>query len=613
MPAASSSHRRLPKFGNTKPAKVEHSSNHDEDSASQSFHVPEEGVMPEVAALNPNLHSGDRKEDNLYESKKKSASLREALRDRFASEDGKAGKYESKNKSNGDIPFSGVAIPEESELTKATRLGDIDCVRRLLEMGHDVDGGPNRHPTTPTPLDIAIASGRDDIAELLVQNGAVRRSTRLTKEYVGGKPTTECPYPIVMLESDFHQTSYDDGPLAGTELKTIAGSHKILAEWKRILVKELEIYPLDVFSAASIAKIELGHVTGGNANGWATTRMIKVLIGKGPETRITVALQLHRSRDPDSVITTMHHEIWHCMQRNAIETINWPCRHVPSVWQAQNPDGWDYIKGDWRSKFENNEQQHFFTRYSRHSAHEDGAEVWYNMLTNESCWRYLISPVDTPKGRKVTILLGNFVRRFKVPAVTKFLEALQKRRQWPEADVKQAAVSALERLEKLEKTYEGMRISIKECDVNRKISPFDIYITDKDTIANVKAKITCYIKNKGRVLSELEKLRLVYAGKELKDMNGFFEHIGHCENPKCPAITHETLPPKNDGKGRCTLCGGEWNWIYDPLRCPPPPSRACKKCGVSMHGGIPDCRRCGQRGAWITCIPVIHCIINIST
>jgi len=294
-------------------------------------------------------------------------------------------------------------------------------------------------------LEIAIAFGHDEIVKILIKYNAGRWSKRFTsasQDFHGGK------FNVLNVKK-----SYSDG----TRVKTVERTGEI---WKKILVKELRIYPIDVLLAAKIKNIELGYATGTNSKGWTISKKK----AKGSGSKVTLNLD---AKSLHAVKETMHHEIWHCMQQNAIKTINCYKRGEVSLWIEQNPapvgDDKIYIGKKWKTNEYYHSQnwyssydKHFFSKYSRHSAYEDEAEVWKHMLTNKTCWEYIISPRDdTPKCRKVTILLGNFVRRFGVDAAAKFLQALQELREWPApaANMRQVAAEAQRRLEEMEKKH----------------------------------------------------------------------------------------------------------------------------------------------------------------
>ena len=77
------------------------------------------------------------------------------------------------------LVHSGVDIDEKSSSGGQTPLiiavdrGQADAVRTLLELGADVNGAPDVDPVFPsTPLELAIRSGLDEIADMLRAAGA---------------------------------------------------------------------------------------------------------------------------------------------------------------------------------------------------------------------------------------------------------------------------------------------------------------------------------------------------------------------------------------------------------------------------------------------------------
>ncbi len=61
----------------------------------------------------------------------------------------------------------------QTSLLLAARETDAGTVRALLELGADVNGAPDVDPVFPsTPLELAIALGRDEIADILREAGA---------------------------------------------------------------------------------------------------------------------------------------------------------------------------------------------------------------------------------------------------------------------------------------------------------------------------------------------------------------------------------------------------------------------------------------------------------
>ena len=70
--------------------------------------------------------------------------------------------------------IDGKSSSGRTALLLAVQAGGADVLRKLIELGADVNGAPETEPVFPsTPLANAIALGQEEIADILREAGAV--------------------------------------------------------------------------------------------------------------------------------------------------------------------------------------------------------------------------------------------------------------------------------------------------------------------------------------------------------------------------------------------------------------------------------------------------------